>query len=50
MAQYRTFPQRLSKPKSAKNPKKRVTTAKIAQRYMELMRLREVLKAETVAR
>jgi hypothetical protein len=50
MAQYRTFTSRLAKPKRAKTIKKSLATSNIAQRYMELLRLREILKAEVVAR
>jgi hypothetical protein len=50
MGQYRTFMQRLPKSKPAKAAKKRLATSNIARRYMELLRLREILKAEAVAR
>jgi hypothetical protein len=50
MGQNQTLPQRLPKPKRVKTTKKRLATSNIAQRYMELLRLREILKAETAAR
>jgi hypothetical protein len=50
MAQYRTSTTHLRKPKRAKATKKRLTTSNIAQRYSELQRLREILKAESGAR
>jgi hypothetical protein len=50
MGQDQTFTQRPPKSKRAKAAKKRLVASNIARRYLELVRLREILKAEAVVR